>query len=597
MAAILHLLDQRRLIDSNGIADGASIYFYLTGTLTPAPVYTTSALSVEHPSPIVVEAGAAVPAIYLDSAVTYRRRIVYPDGTVDDADPYDGGVASASALAASGGAALVGFIQSGTGAVARPAEDKLREVISAKDFGATGDGVTNDAASINAALTYGGTLANGADVVLPAGTYVCGATSLNVPAKVRLVLSGARITSSATDAVVLAVGNDGATGHIIGSGHASSMIDHSGTGAGVVADGIASQADLHLADFWIRGTSAGTAALNLRRFNRATTRGLKLTGYTTGSAILNQGANSITHFAPEISTVLYGINNATSSTGGAFSSNAVVVVGGQIANVTGYGWFESATGGGGRNLGNRAIGVTFENNGVNASATTGDVFNQNCDSLTIEGCYFETYPGNIPTNGLTIGDASNGVKGTRIVGNIFSTTHTNTINNVNGQSVFISDNLQNGAATNFVQHGADARGLFLGTNRSAATNYFAGPDNGLDSVIVGGTGTFLNQQGPTIRGYGFNVLSGLNQDLVTRTRGGGANSQLWQAADGTGIAQMTDAGALNVSVSYSVAGTKVVGARGAALPANATDLATAITLVNAIKDRLKATGGHGLVAD
>lgn len=42
---------------------------------------------------------------------------------------------------------------------------------------------------------------------------------------------------------------------------------------------------------------------------------------------------------------------------------------------------------------------------------------------------------------------------------------------------------------------------------------------------------------------------------------------------------------------------KVIGARGAALPADATDLATALTLVNAIKARLKVTGGHGLVAD
>jgi hypothetical protein len=48
---------------------------------------------------------------------------------------------------------------------------------------------------------------------------------------------------------------------------------------------------------------------------------------------------------------------------------------------------------------------------------------------------------------------------------------------------------------------------------------------------------------------------------------------------------------------YSVGGQKVVGARGSALPADATDLATALTLVNAIKARLKVTGGHGLVAD
>ena len=48
---------------------------------------------------------------------------------------------------------------------------------------------------------------------------------------------------------------------------------------------------------------------------------------------------------------------------------------------------------------------------------------------------------------------------------------------------------------------------------------------------------------------------------------------------------------------YRVDNVKVIGSRGAALAADATDLATAITLVNQIKARLKVTGGHGLVAD
>ena len=38
----------------------------------------------------------------------------------------------------------IGFVQSGTGAVARTAHDKLLEFVSAKDFGAVGDGVTDD---------------------------------------------------------------------------------------------------------------------------------------------------------------------------------------------------------------------------------------------------------------------------------------------------------------------------------------------------------------------------------------------------------------------------------------------------------------------
>ena len=35
-----------------------------------------------------------------------------------------------------------GFIQAGTGAVQRTVESKLQDVVSVKDFGAVGDGVT-----------------------------------------------------------------------------------------------------------------------------------------------------------------------------------------------------------------------------------------------------------------------------------------------------------------------------------------------------------------------------------------------------------------------------------------------------------------------
>lgn len=71
-------------------------------------------------------------------------------------------------LIASSGSALIGFLQSGTGAVARTAKDKLLEVtVSPEDFGAVGNGVTDDYAAITAAITYlsglgGGTLQFGA---------------------------------------------------------------------------------------------------------------------------------------------------------------------------------------------------------------------------------------------------------------------------------------------------------------------------------------------------------------------------------------------------------------------------------------------------
>jgi hypothetical protein len=57
------------------------------------------------------------------------------------------------------------FTQNGAGAVARTVDSKLKDVVSVKDFGAAGDGVANDTAAIQAAITAS------QNVLIPNGTY------------------------------------------------------------------------------------------------------------------------------------------------------------------------------------------------------------------------------------------------------------------------------------------------------------------------------------------------------------------------------------------------------------------------------------------
>jgi polygalacturonase len=63
----------------------------------------------------------------------------------------------------------VDFLQAGTGAIERSVQSKLRDVVSVKDFGAVGDGVADDTAAIQAAITAGAK-----NVVFPAGNYLHG---------------------------------------------------------------------------------------------------------------------------------------------------------------------------------------------------------------------------------------------------------------------------------------------------------------------------------------------------------------------------------------------------------------------------------------
>ncbi len=104
-------------------------------------------------------------------------------------------------FAASDGSSLVGFLQSGTGAVTRTAQAKMRDVVSVKDFGAVGDGTTNDTTAIQNAINYAAGLGGGY-VVFPTATYRITA-SLQLATGVDLMLDGSTIQQATNNTPVI----------------------------------------------------------------------------------------------------------------------------------------------------------------------------------------------------------------------------------------------------------------------------------------------------------------------------------------------------------------------------------------------------------
>lgn len=94
----------------------------------------------------------------------------------------------------SGGASTgVAFTQSGTGAAATTVQVKLRQTMSVKDFGATGNGVTDDTLTVQAAITA---CAN-RRLFFPAGTYLV--STLTGVSGIHMYGEGAEVSKIVSD--------------------------------------------------------------------------------------------------------------------------------------------------------------------------------------------------------------------------------------------------------------------------------------------------------------------------------------------------------------------------------------------------------------
>lgn len=90
----------------------------------------------------------------------------------------------------------VGYQTNGTGSVYRSVRTVLRERRSVKDFGAVGDGATDDTAAIQSAFNA----SNDREIFFPAGTYVCGAVTIT---------NQCRVMGEGADATFIKAGGTG----------------------------------------------------------------------------------------------------------------------------------------------------------------------------------------------------------------------------------------------------------------------------------------------------------------------------------------------------------------------------------------------------
>ena len=168
---------------------GGKLYSYAAGTTTPLATYTTAAGDTSNTNPIILDSRGEANVWFSDAA--YKLKLASSTDveiwTVDNLNGTNQTVLPS--LAASNGSSLIGYIQSGAGAVATTVQARLRKVIFTSDYDIFANAV---AAAADGTLIVNSTIALGNSLTVSSNVnlQVSNEGIINIANAVTLTING-----------------------------------------------------------------------------------------------------------------------------------------------------------------------------------------------------------------------------------------------------------------------------------------------------------------------------------------------------------------------------------------------------------------------
>ncbi len=166
----------QQFFDDSGVPlTGGKLYSYEAGTTTPQATYTTVTGNVPHSNPIILDAAGRVATgeIWVTAGQNYK--FVLKTSTEVTLATWDN-ITGINGTGIATNALYVQYDPAGVGAVATNVQAKLRQTVSVEDFGAVGDGVTNNTVAFTNAFNS----ANYQSVLVPEQTIAASGISAEI---------------------------------------------------------------------------------------------------------------------------------------------------------------------------------------------------------------------------------------------------------------------------------------------------------------------------------------------------------------------------------------------------------------------------------